>query len=553
MLSADTSDQMPVTYVARLDSANVRATAWIKVSWVLLATAFFWHGWLVSRGIDDPLLDGHSWRQTQTALSTKMMAEHGMSVDYETPVFGPPWKAPFEFPTFEWCVAQTHLATGWPLDFTGRVVALAFFYLLLIPVAFMLRFYRLTWWQVRLALCFVLVSPVYLFWSRAFLIESAALFITLVFAASSLWYQRKPSLSLLGLALVFGVLAGITKITTFCLAVGLVSLTYAWQWLIEPKQKRLSSLLKIGLPLAVIILASLISGVLWTKHTDVLKDQNPFAHEVTSHELSSFNFGTVAQRISPKYIARYAHFGLSNALYWIPSRDSVVLSIARSAVTTIVLAALFLLAKRRRWAALPLLAAYMAGPIVFANLYERHDYYWYANSIYLLIAAAVLWAWCWNESRDGSKRRRYLSIGSGVGLALCAFGYLGHPYFMAQKNPPEMHFLEIAKAVRDAVPEGGVVEVCGYNWHPAIAYYSGRQAVMVTNPDEQSLTDFKQVLTKIHGEGHEVGAVVTYVADDQPIQRWNKFVYLYPTVKDSKQITEHFYMAVPKDDVTKKW
>jgi hypothetical protein len=45
-----------------------------------------------------PPLENHSFRQTQTALTAWWFVRDGFSFAYLTPVGGPPWSIPFEFP-----------------------------------------------------------------------------------------------------------------------------------------------------------------------------------------------------------------------------------------------------------------------------------------------------------------------------------------------------------------------------------------------------------------------------------------------------------------------
>ena len=52
---------------------------------------------------DHPISD---FRETQTAFGVRSILRNGMSVfRADVPVFGPPWKLPFEFPVFQYCAA----------------------------------------------------------------------------------------------------------------------------------------------------------------------------------------------------------------------------------------------------------------------------------------------------------------------------------------------------------------------------------------------------------------------------------------------------------------
>ena len=61
--------------------------------------------WFTTRSWDASIRDRHEFRQHQTALSTYWMRETGYKLDYETPLFGPPWSVPMEFPVYQWITA----------------------------------------------------------------------------------------------------------------------------------------------------------------------------------------------------------------------------------------------------------------------------------------------------------------------------------------------------------------------------------------------------------------------------------------------------------------
>jgi len=77
-----------------------------------------------------PLLDLHSFRQTQTALTSYWFSSSGWRLDYWTPVAGAPWSIPFEFPVYQALVAFVSDMLGSPLDKTGRLVS--YFFLLVL-------------------------------------------------------------------------------------------------------------------------------------------------------------------------------------------------------------------------------------------------------------------------------------------------------------------------------------------------------------------------------------------------------------------------------------
>ncbi len=104
---------------------------WYCLLLLLAATAA---AYLMAHRWNASLIDRHSFRQTQTAISVRSMLDGGPWLAYETPVLGRPWSIPFEFPTYQWLVALTVLATHLPLDQAGRVVGVVSFGMLLLAV-----------------------------------------------------------------------------------------------------------------------------------------------------------------------------------------------------------------------------------------------------------------------------------------------------------------------------------------------------------------------------------------------------------------------------------
>ncbi|MEO6993192.1 MAG: hypothetical protein ABI273_06165, partial [Lacunisphaera sp.] len=171
--------------------------------------------WALTRRWNASLRDGHEFRQYQTALTAYYFQKDGLRLDYETPVLGPPWSIPFEFPVYQAVVAKLSNLSGLPLEQAGRLTSILFFYATL-PALWLLLRHRLTDPSERLlALTPVLLCPVLLFYSRTFMIESTALCLTVWFAVFfELIVSRVRAGNLLAVWL-FGTLAALTKITTF--------------------------------------------------------------------------------------------------------------------------------------------------------------------------------------------------------------------------------------------------------------------------------------------------------------------------------------------------
>src|ERR1051326_4582462 len=92
------------------------------IFYVAIAVAL--HACIASNGWWNPIVERHGWRQTQTALTAFWIARGSPLLNYETPVFGPPWNFPLEFPLYQWSVALLSRSTSIPIDQCGRIISL---------------------------------------------------------------------------------------------------------------------------------------------------------------------------------------------------------------------------------------------------------------------------------------------------------------------------------------------------------------------------------------------------------------------------------------------
>ena len=142
--------------------------------------------WALTVGWNNPLLDDHSFRQTQTAITVLFMSRGGPLLNYETPILGAPWSCPYEFPLYRWVVLWFY-RLGWlPLDQSGRLVSAIFLLISFAAVYRLMRKLEFSQAERRVSMALFFLSPHYLFWGRTFLIETTALALCLWFAALSL-------------------------------------------------------------------------------------------------------------------------------------------------------------------------------------------------------------------------------------------------------------------------------------------------------------------------------------------------------------------------------
>jgi hypothetical protein len=164
---------------------------------------------------DAPLLGMHSFRQSQTAITSYWILKGSPWLAYQTPVLGAPWSIPFEFPIYQLLVAGVVKLTGLPLDPTGRVISYLFLVLTILPVRSLAHAYGLTDRDVLVFAILLLASPIYMYWGTTFLIETMVLFFCVAFLAAIERTARDGKLTTIAEAALLGSVGALGKITTF--------------------------------------------------------------------------------------------------------------------------------------------------------------------------------------------------------------------------------------------------------------------------------------------------------------------------------------------------
>jgi len=268
-----------------------------KILFLIFAVCLIHSFWGISGGWNNPLIDVHAFRQTQTAISVFYLLKGSPWLAYETPVLGVTWSIPMEFPLYQGIVAILVKLFQTPIDQTGRFVSAFFFYLSLIPIYVILSYLQVARAFRWLFLSLFLASPLYLFWARTFMIESTALFFSLAYLACIAVYFRYKSPIIALLACLFGIAASLTKVTTMA---GFLILACVWigiNWVKKDSSRNLAKDLLI--PVVVFIIIPFLLAKIWVNFADAQKLLNPMAADlITSKALRDWNFGTIAQKLS---------------------------------------------------------------------------------------------------------------------------------------------------------------------------------------------------------------------------------------------------------------
>ncbi len=453
-----------------------------------LAVAFGYHLYSALQGWNRPIADFNPWRQSQTALTAWYFLRDGFSLAYPLPVLGPPWSVPFEFPAYQWLVALTTQATGLPLETSGRTISLLAFYATLPAVNLLLRDLLQLKSERFFVLAFVLLSPVYISWSRAFSIESTALALALWYLV---WFHRwtiHPSIHAGVLLAAFAILAALTKITTlftFAAAALLVLVTATGT---DPNRWKANAS-SIGLGVALAFVLPLAAATAWVAYGDNVKISGALSGSLTSSALTPWNYGDLEQRLSVSTWRQFEFY----------TRNLVV---SRYTLLLALLCLTLFAVHRRRIAVLT--GLFVLPVLVFTNLYFVHDYYWYANGFFILVALGLAFAPLVSLPA--------IPLATGVVACTLVF-YQYRNTFNIWYGPTQRQtlspLLPLAGKIREFTAPDDYCVVYGLYWDPTLAYHSQRRMIMETAAQPAIPLDSPPLATAIAQAGRErLGAVV---------------------------------------------
>ena len=217
------------------------------------------------------------------------------------------------------------------------------------------------------ALVVFAASPLAIEWSRAALIEYLALALAIGFALAGLRWRERQGTWWFVAALVIGCLATMVKITTAAFWIAPFALLGVWR-----DDAPATARSRIGAWTLTVV--PLVAGLAWTRWADAIKAASDATAWLTSTALTSWNFGTVAQRLEPD---QWEHV-VANVIYL---GGGIALPLL--AIPILIFAV-----ERRQLRFWTWIAVTLAGPVVvFFNLYYVHDYY--STAVTASVAALV--------------------------------------------------------------------------------------------------------------------------------------------------------------------
>jgi hypothetical protein len=462
-------------------------------AWILCGLAAAFGGWALHVGWYHSILDLHAWRQSHTALSAYEMVRGGPFWRYITPILGPPWPSPIEMPLYQWIVAT--ISKKWSLDLhaTGRGVSVGFFLATLVSGWFALDIIDVRPRYRPVFMALALVSPLYLFWSRTFMIESTALFFAVTYLlamhrATTHGATSRQTMIWLTAALAAGALGGMVKVTTFVVWwTGAAILVAMRLW-----RRRRARTMQAGVALALIVPVLAAAG--WLAFSDAVKAENPLSAQLAWSTVAWQHFGPLATRFSLR-----SWYAVPAGAILGRTRHTVVGSFAVFALAWLAIA----MSRRRLAPALVCVALYLLPIAIFMRLYNAHVYYGYENSL-LLITMVGCGIVALLERRD---------VTAWLGLALLTAALLApttnylRGYYVDQQSNDLSHW-PLATSLERQVPAEDVLLIYGLDLDTEFTYAARRRAIMSWEDRGAGDPLFERSLALLAQEHRRIGALV---------------------------------------------
>jgi len=499
---------------------------WIYFS--LFAAGLLFNIWGTRVGWESRNLPGIEYRQAQTAISAYFIQQdHDFSFAYPTPVLGKPWSIPMEFPLYQWTVVGLSNLSGLELTKAGRVISQGCFYLCLPAVFLLLRRMRVASGRRWLVLAVVVTCPFYIFYSRAFLMETMALMFSLWFWVAFAEAVENRNWRWLAVAMLAGSGAGLVKVTTFMLYL----LPSGWWALRRLGSSRSDGRWRGDLIWMAAAVALPFALTLWWLHfADTVKALNPCAQFIREGNVRDFTWGTWAMHLSPDLWQQKWRI-ITGQLSW------TLLLLGGLALT-------ILTGGRRGADMFRLLLWFGAALVIFPVLYALHEYYFIANGLLLLIALGLVLV-----GLAESGRPVWMVVGALLVFTGGQITRYYEGYYQAQKGISDGGD-GLSHSLRGLTRPDEVLVITGQDWNSMTPYYARRRALMIKTSAENDPELLKAAQAALKGE--PIGALVLGEKtqgreelikwaeergiDPQPLYSWHDATVYLPLARRSENI-----------------
>jgi hypothetical protein len=431
------------------------------------------------------------WRSSHTLLTSLWFQKEGISLfNYQTPVFGPPWQVPLEFPLYQAICTLFSNITSIDLTLSSRLMSLAIFYL----SALLLMLLCLEFIESK-SLCLIILT-VYLWlpFNIRYSTEILPDFLSVTLALSYLYWIYKwlvfpRNYLFFVLAVLSGCLGAVVKITTMPIVMVpaiLMTLNGMQGWGISfresfPLEKMMNQVKSHKLSLfllAGIVVLPLVSAILWVKFEDGIKQANIYTAWFTSTNSSDWWFGTLSQKLSySEWIGKFTNiqnYFLFGAILIFPILGIVCLN---------------KLPLKSRCVFGSALTGALLTIFIFFNLYF-HEYYYIAVAAFIsvLIGFGIYWLYKYILQKN-----IWWHVISGIVLLFIIMnGYEKFAFILStvknEVNYTASVFIPLAKKVAEITPENEYIISIQDDWYPEMMLFSQRKGLIIAAKEGNKYT-----------------------------------------------------------------
>lgn len=475
----------------------------------LAGVAYQYFADIPGNGISD--FHVHDFRQAQTALVAYWLREQVASFPGEIPVFGAPWKVPMEFPLYQ--IAVAYLSSGSAIDLIpcARFVSIVSFLTSVVYVHFLTFSLLRDRLSAAVVSSLLLMSPLYIFWSRAVMIESLALMCMIAFSYHMLMALQEDRKVLFNcvVATLYCALSATIKVSTWAGGLAFLAIYAVMQILkpTRPREVRITEILvrrETALAIGIVFTAAIVLAA-WTTYANSVKSQNVAAGALlTSSSQLSWLTGSYAEKI--QVMNPLGAFAQRVYRHTFGSFLPVI--------AIIICGALLIREGAYRRFILSTVGAFFVTTFVFANVHLVHNYYQFATSVFLVMAVGASIGFMLK-----SKHARVLVAGVCV-LIVVAVSMQKYYYSVVRPRQAfeanELGALNLMRrfgeVVKERVPKNSSVVIHFGDWNPYLTYFSERKSIMTGFPQvpdaDPNNQIFKKMVERTTAAGYPVGAVV---------------------------------------------
>jgi 4-amino-4-deoxy-L-arabinose transferase-like glycosyltransferase len=469
-------------------------------------------GWFVFavlqlRGLITSIYGYHSLRQTQTAISIREMLRGGPLLRYETPIFGPPWSIPLEFPLYQWICAAAVKLFGTSIDGTARVVSAIFGAGCVVALTRIHRVLGRPESERHLLGAMAALSPVMLFWSHTVLIETCSVFFTLLWLELALRWMLQPAANRIWIvlgAIAVGFLAGATKGTSvvpglvFVALLLLARLRKRWSELRSSQTRRSFIVEHFGA--GIVMLAPVAGAGWWTRTAEKIRLLNPRGPGEIRRQI----FGTWAERKELGVLGRATVRTLGNTVgsTWV--------------VIVVGVAVLFACVRFRRSEsiaqsstmlssgvlAFSSLFTFVVTPLALFHVHVVHDYYTVELAPFLILAIVF----GLSVVRERVPASWAVLPNAVIPILVVVTSFVTYSRFYEPKDTQQVVYDPGMKAaVERALGPNDVIIVRNTGYDPSIGYHVDRK--IVTQFESKDVVDLGKEFGRLDAAGYRSGVI----------------------------------------------